>query len=102
MVTATRRPQQSFTETQVNDPELEAMLGDYFDSREAAHEPAKRFRAAKKTLKEAVTEKGLLDRVLNEEVRVGPYILSGRSLEGGPTEIPEWRSWTAKVERAPA
>jgi len=42
-----------------------------------------------------------LDRILDGGfVRVGPYVLSGKTLEGGPVEIPEWTSWTPKVAKA--
>jgi len=102
MVTATKQPQRAFDEHEVQDVGLEALLGDYFDAREAVADPAAWFRRAKKALKTAVAEKpGLLDRILDGGfVRVGPYVLSGKSLEGGPVEIPEWTSWTPKVAKA--
>jgi len=102
MVTATRQPQRAFEEHEVQDVGLEALLGDYFDAREAVADPAAWFRRAKKALKTAVGERaGLLDRILDGGfVRVGPYVLSGKTLEGGPVEIPEWTSWTPKVAKA--
>jgi hypothetical protein len=101
MIHATEQPQRAFEEHEVQDLDLEALLGDYFDAQAAARDPGAWFRRAKKALKTAVSEKpGLLDRILDGGfVRIGPYVLSGRSLEGGPVEIPEWRSWAPKVQR---
>ncbi|MCJ7510014.1 MAG: hypothetical protein MUP14_03900, partial [Dehalococcoidia bacterium] len=91
MVSATKRPQRAFQEGEVQDPGLEAVLGDYFDAQEEAKEPTRRLRMSKKALKQMVLDKGLLDRLLDGgELRVGPYVLSAMPLEGGPTEIPEW------------
>jgi hypothetical protein len=101
MAIAKREPQRAFDEEEVQDSALEALLGDYFDAREAASEPGKWFRQAKKALKGYVGERpNLLDRLLDGGLlRVGPFVLAGKALEGGPTEIPEWKSWTATVLR---
>jgi hypothetical protein len=100
MVVPKKQPQRAFEEQEITDPGLEALLGDYFDTREMAAPAASAFRAAKKALKKYVGENGLLPRILDGGfVRVGPYVLSGKSLEGGPVEIPEWTSWTPKVAR---
>jgi len=101
MVSVAQQPQRAFEEHEVQDLGLEALLGDYFDAQAAAADPVKWLRRAKKALKTAVAEKpGLLDRILDGGfVRVGPYVLSGKSLEGGPVEIPEWTSWSPKVQR---
>lgn len=99
MVTATKQPQRAFVETEVNDPALEDIARRFYDWREAAREPSRNLRKAKKELKEAIAEKGLQDRVLNDRVRVGEYVISGSPMEGGPTEIPEWKSIRLKVER---
>jgi len=102
MVGAKKQPQRAFEEQEISDINLEALLGDYFDTRETAAPAASAFRAAKKALKTYVGENGLLPRILDGGlVRVGPYVLTGKSLEGGPAEIPEWTSWTPKVQRLP-
>ena len=100
MVGLKEQPQRAFEEQEINDASLESLLVDYFDAREAAAPAASAFRAAKKALKSYVGENGLLPRILDGGlVRVGPYVLTGKSLEGGPVEIPEWTSWTVKVDR---
>jgi len=101
MAIAKKEPQRAFDEEELQDSALEALLGDYFDAREAASEPGKWFRRAKKALKGYVGERpNLLDRLLDGGLlRVGPFVLAGKALAGGPTEIPEWSSWAATVLR---
>ena len=100
MARVKKQPQQAFDEQNVPDASLEALLGDYHDAREAAAPAGRAFRAAKKALKEYVEGNGLLERILDGAyIRVGPYVLTARSLEGGGFEIPEWESWTASVLR---
>lgn len=99
MVTATRDRQRAFQETEVHDDGLTAIVGEYFEARELAREPGKRFRKAKKGLKQAIEENGLTERVLKERVRIGEYIVTGTPAEGGPTDIPEWKSIRLKVEK---
>ena len=97
---AKRQAQRAFEEQEITDAALEALVGDYFDFREKASAPGSAFRAAKKALKKYVEGNGLTERILDGGlVRVGPYVLQGRSLEGGGFEIPEWESWTPKVTR---
>jgi len=98
-----RQAQRAFGEQEIQDASLEALVGDYFDSRAVAAPVASAHRHAKKALKKYVEGNGLLDRILDGGlVRVGPYVLSGKSLAGGPVEIPEWTSWTPKVHKLPA
>jgi len=95
-----KQPQRAFEEQEIKDPSLEALVGDYFDLQEKAAPTGSAFRAAKKALKKYVEGNGLTERILDGGlVRVGPYVLQGRSLEGGGFEIPEWESWTPKVTR---
>lgn len=101
MVTATRDRQRAFQETEVHDDQLEALAREHLEAQQVAREPSKRYRRAKKDLKAALQENGLMERIVEERVRVGEFVITGTPIEGGPTDIPEWKSVRVRVEAAP-
>ena len=100
MPTATRDRQRAFQETVLENPELEGLCEQYAESKATAAPANRKYRKAKKGLDKKMAELDLGKRLLDgERVRVGEYVIEGKPIEGGPTNIPEWSSIRYKVER---
>lgn len=90
MPRTTRDPKPRLWDRELEDPELEQIIEEYMDSREAAKSAVAAAAALKAKLK------ALAD---GDRIRCGEFVITGKARNGGGFEVPAWQSVAGRVER---